>query len=253
MKNQLLPLLASALLLASAAQAQDKPALNTAPPGATPPPVQPQPSTPASPAATPPPTAPTAAPTPQPSTDKPSGLDLPSDRDARAAGGSSSELSRKLFIYSNFGLGYSGYDDYSQFNFSIAPALGYRISEKFALGPGVSYTYNNYSFGRNYPSLSTSSYGIKAFAQFIFYKQFFAHAEYEVTSAELLEVDSQGFLTGGKRRRSISTPLAGAGYREQFSDRVAADILILYNFGSTINSIYPNPVYRISFLFNLGR
>ncbi|GAA4358358.1 hypothetical protein GCM10023185_23970 [Hymenobacter saemangeumensis] len=256
MKNLLFPLLtASTMLLAGTALAQDKPALNTAPPGtATPPPAQ-QPAQPPVQQTAP---APGAAPLPAPTTDKPSGLDLPSNRDARAAGGSSSELSRKLFIYSNFGLGFNAVNGISQFNFSIAPALGYRISERFALGPGISYSYLNYSVpdnfvirGTNSNSISTSNIGVKAFAQYIFYKEFFAHAEYELTRAELLAEDASGNLS--KIRKMIGTPLLGAGYRQQFSERAAADIVLLYNFDNTLYSLYSNPVFRFSFLFNLGR
>lgn len=236
-------LLFAALLLGAAhAHAQDKPVLNSAPPGGTPPP---------------PATAPTPAPVPevapQPDTKRPSGLDLPSSRDARQAGGSSGGLSNKLFLYTNLGFGYSNYSGYSQLNLSLAPAIGYKVNERFAVGPGISYAYNNYSFGSNGPSLSTSSYGVKVFGQVQVIDEFFVHAEYEVTSAELLETTANNFLTGGKVRRQKTTPLAGIGYRNKFSDRAAGDVLFLYNFDNSFNSLYPNPVIRFCFLFNLGR
>ena len=251
MKNHLLALLTSAALLAaSAAQAQDKPTLNTAPPG-NPQPVQPTPVTPAP--AVPAPAEP--APAPQPTPSSPSGLELPSDRDVRQAGGNGGgqETMRRLFIYSGFGLGYSSYAGYSQFNASISPALGYRVTDKFAVGPGLTYTYNNY--GSDAPgtkNLSFSNFGVKAFAQYIVYQEFLAHAEYEVTRAELPAFDVNGYYVG-KASRTFSTPLLGVGYRSQLGERAAADILLLYNFNSGINSLYSNPVIRFNFLFNLGR
>jgi len=254
MKNQLFALLTTAALLtAGTALAQDKPTLNTAPPGTPPPqPVRPTPvePTPAVPAPVEP--APTAQPTPG----SPSGLELPSDRDVRQAGGSGAhqETMKRLFLYSGFGLGYASNQFYSQFNIGVSPALGYRVTDKFAIGPGISYTYNNYGFdGAGVPSISTSSFGVKAFAQYIVYQEFLAHAEYEVTRAELLGVDSNGYLTGGKVSRTATSPLLGIGYRSQLGERAAADILLLYNFDSSYNSLYSNPVIRFNFLFNLGR
>lgn len=248
MKNQLFALLTTAALLtAGTALAQDKPTLNTAPPGSPPPqPVRPTPvePTPAVPAPVEP------APAPQPTPSSPSGLELPSDRDVKQAGGSSGhqEMMRKLFLYSGFGLGYSSNQYYSQFNASISPALGYRVTDKFAIGPGISYTYNNYGFdGIGLPNISTSSIGVKAFAQYIIYQEFLAHAEYEVTRAELLNNDLA--IT----RITASTPLLGVGYRSQLGERAAADILLLYNFNSGYNSLYSNPVVRFNFLFNLSR
>ena len=233
-------LLFAALLLGAAqAHAQDKPVLNSAPPSGTPPPPNP----------TPPPVPEVA---PQPNTPRPSGLDLPSSRDARQAGAAGG-LSNKLFLYTNLGLGYRGYTGYSQFSLSLAPAIGYRINERLAVGPGISYAYNNYSFGQNGPSLSTSSFGIKVFGQVQVIDAFFVHAEYEVTSAELLETTANNYLTGGKVRRQITTPLAGLGYRSKFSDRTAGDVLFLYNFANSFNSLYPNPVIRFCFMFDLSR
>lgn len=261
MKNLIFPLLALSLVLgAGRAQAQDKPVLNSTP--ALPPPtVTPVPAvTPAptrtmpdeSPVQPLPPASPNTAPPVEPTPDNPSGLSFPG-RNVPATEKEDAPLS-KMFIYSNFGLGYSAYNGYSQFNASASPALGYRVTSKFALGPGISYAYNNYSFGRNNgPSLSTSSVGVKGFAQYIVYKEFFLHAEYEVTNAELLAVDQNGYLTGGKVKRTVSTPLAGVGYRNWFSDNVAVDFVLLYNFNDGYDSIYSNPVFRFSFLFNIGR
>jgi hypothetical protein len=161
----------------------------------------------------------------------------------------------KTFLYTGVGLGYSSYYGLSNFNFSISPAIGYRVSDRFSIGPGISYAYNYYGEdnGRGgTASVSTSSFGVKGFAQFMVINQFFVHAEYEVTRAELLAFDQRGVYVGNVTR-SVQTPLAGVGYRSQISNRAAADIVLLYNFQDNYNSIYPNPVIRFNFLFNLGR
>ena len=81
---------------------------------------------------------------------------------------------------------------------------------------------------------------------------FFVHAEFESTRAQFVLVD-QFNLPVGTTTRTVQTPLLGVGYRSQISNRAAADIVLLYNFQDNYNSIYPNPVIRFNFLFNIGR
>jgi len=268
MKRLLFPLLlgAVALLAPGRSLAQNKPALNTAPPGTAP--ARPAPArvdtanvaptipvyTPAAPAAAPAPAA-----LPAPSQDSPSGFELPGREQERKAAQQHAEQYTKLFVYSGIGLGYSSLYGYSNFNFSISPALGYRVTDRFSIGPGISYAYNYYGVSNNgygsssaNSSISTSSYGAKVFAQFMVIHNFFLHAEYESTKAQFLAVDQYNNYVGTVTR-TVQTPLAGVGYRSQISNRAAADIVVLYNFQDNYNSIYPNPVIRFNFLFNIGR
>ncbi|OWP63060.1 hypothetical protein CDA63_11030 [Hymenobacter amundsenii] len=228
-----------------------KPQLNTAPPGSAPVPAPPRPA----PATVPPVYQPApTAPAPDPNVpasnapydpNRPSGMDLPQ----RPGVAPPPPPLRKYFLYTNLGLGFSGYNGYNQFSASIAPAVGYRFSERFAAGPGLSYAYNSYAFGNGGPSFKTSSLGVKGFAQFIVYKEFFLHGEYEVTKAEVLGYDQFGNV--GVYKGTVKTPLAGVGYRNRFSDRAAADIVVLYNFNDGFDDIYGQPVIRFSFLFDL--
>ncbi|HLK97195.1 MAG TPA: hypothetical protein VK364_05450, partial [Hymenobacter sp.] len=168
---------------------------------------------------------------------------------------------RKYFLYSNFGLGYASNDfQGGQFSVSLGPAIGYRVTDKLALGPGISYAYNNISFSRDAQavfglpkSLNLHSVGVKAFLQYMAFKEFFVHAEYEVTKAQSYDLYDVGNrqLEVRKVNRTIGTPLAGVGYRNRISDRAAADIVILYNFNEGINDIYGQPVIRFNFLIDL--
>ena len=267
MKRYLLPLLlltGAAFFPTHQAAAQEKPVLQSAPPGA-PVPAPPRPVDPVAnptpaPAQPVPAPQPTQDPVPQPTPDRPSGLDLPGSREAREA--AKAEAARtKFFIYSGFSLGYNsffaGNAQVSQFVIGASPALGYRVNDRLAVGPGITYSYSNNSvdYGGNSAgqTLKSNNFGVKAFAQFRVYEQFFAHGEYEVTRAKVLEYDSNNNPTGRSLSRSIESPLVGAGYRQQFSDRAAADILILYNFNDSFESLYPNPVIRFNFLFNIGK
>lgn len=266
----LLALGGAALLAPGRALAQEKPVLNTAPSVPTPTPVAPTRRAPAADTSNVAPTipvytpgqAPAAAPAapagalPAPSYGSPSGFDLPERERKRQALQQHAEQYTKTFVYTGLGLGYSSYYGVSQFSFSMSPAIGYRVTDKFSVGPGISYSYNNYGFPTSVNTtqhISASNFGVKVFAQYMVYRQFFIHAEYESTRAELLAVDSNNNLTGGTVARQVQTPLLGAGYRSQISNRAAADILLLYNFQDDYNSIYPNPVIRFNFLFNIGR
>ena len=260
MNRHLLPLLlvaGIAFLPARRAAAQDKPALNTAPPG--PPRTAPTAPTAPRPAAPAPVAAP--EPTPAPSPNSPSGLELPGREQARKTEQAHADQNTRFFIYTGFGLSYSSniYYDGGAFNVSASPALGYRINDRISVGPGISYAYTNQTFGTGNPTLSLNNIGVKAFAQIKVIDQFFVHGEYEVTKAELPLVDANNryvvvnnkFLTGS---RTVESPLAGVGYRSPLGNRAAADILLLYNFNDTFNnSIYRNPVIRFNFLFNVGR
>mgnify|MGYP002780699685 CR=1 FL=1 len=226
-----------------------KPQLNTAPPGAQPvprpaPDPQPTPELQPAPAVEPTPPGVPASRAPAYDPNRPSGMDLPQ----RPGVAAPEPPMRRLFLYSNFGLGLSSLFGLTQFSASLAPSIGYRVSKRFAVGPGISYAYNSYS-ARGFQSIRTSSLGVKGFAQFIVFNQFFLHGEYEVTRAEVLFQDSNGNLFPG--RLTVRTPLAGVGYRQQISERFAADIVGLYNFNDGIDDIYGQPVIRFSFLFDL--
>jgi hypothetical protein len=265
MKRYLLPLALGAVvfLAPSLAHAQEKPVLNTAPTVPTPAPVQPAPAVPAPiiadtarlrPTNTQPqPAAAPAGTLPTPSYNSPSGFELPEREQKRQALQQHAEMYSKVFIYSGISPGYSSYYGYSQLSLGISPAIGYRLTDRIAVGPGLTYTYNNYGFDTNINTtqhISTNTLGFKVFGQVMVYKQFFAHAEYETTKAEIPTADANGNLSTASYQ--VNSMLAGAGYRSQISNRVAADILLLYNFNDNYNALYHNPVVRFNFLFNIG-
>lgn len=253
---------AAALLAPSRALAQEKPSLNTAPgvpvkpapaqpvPAPEPTPVQPAPTAPE------PAPAPAAQPLPAPSYGSPSGFELPKREQQRKALQEHAEMYSKLFLYGGISPGYYA-DSYSSvLTLGVSPALGYRITDRIAVGPGFTYTYNNYGFDTNINTtkhIGTNTLGFKVFGQAMVYKQFLAHVEYETTKAEVPVVDANYNIL--KASYQVSSLLAGAGYRSQISTRAAIDLLLLYNFNdSTYGSVslYHNPVVRFNFLFNIG-
>ncbi|UYZ60304.1 hypothetical protein [Hymenobacter latericus] len=187
---------------------------------------------------------------------------LPTDGVAPGATLEQKREPSKYFLYTNFSLGLNSNSlGGTVFNIGASPAIGYRITPRIAIGPGIVYSFNNYSIPRQFATpgsprnISGHNIGGKIFGQIIVYKQFFVHAEYEVTRAELIG----DYVVGNtvyvdKVETTVKTPLAGVGYRQQFGDRAAGDIAVLYNFNDGLNAnIYGQPVIRFSFLFDLGK
>ncbi|UOQ70787.1 hypothetical protein [Hymenobacter cellulosilyticus] len=252
----------AALAQTDTTRTTQKPQLNTAPPGSAPRPAQPT-QRPAVPVPAPPPVdEPLPA---QRNPNSPSGLEFP--KGSRAS--EQPKPLKKYFLYTNVGLGYSSYAGQGQFNVSLAPAIGYRVNEKFSIGPGVSYSYNSLSYSEDYRNymrtlaqveypkrVLSNNVGVKVFAQYMVVGSFFAHLEYEVTRTMLkAEYDTQT----SQLNRTLNTPLAGAGYRSMLGDRMAADIVVLYNFNDGIDSQgfrtspYGQPEIRFNFLYNLSK
>jgi hypothetical protein len=167
----------------------------------------------------------------------------------------------KYFLYSNFNLGLSSNEfNGTEFTAGVSPAIGYRITNKLAAGPGVVYTYGSATFDSRYSvigfpkSVKMNSVGLKGFAQFIVYKSIFLHAEYEVTKAQAYtveQVSSQQYQVR-KIEATSKALLGGAGYRQQLSDKFAIDASLLYNFNYTENYYGPY-LLRFSIMYDLGR
>jgi hypothetical protein len=49
----------------------------------------------------------------------------------------------------------------------------------------------------------------------------------------------------GKEKVEINSLFVGGGYRQPISNRVAMDLLILFNLNDSYNSPYSNPIFRL--------
>ena len=126
---------------------------------------------------------------------------------------------------------------------NLAPAFGYRITENWAIGPGIKYEYINY-YGNKY-----NNYGGKIFTQYVFQENFFGHAEFEVLNVK--DSEFVGNIKVRDFRRTIGVLLVGAGYRQYIGDRASADMMLLLNLNDNIYSPYHNPVIRVGFNIDL--
>ena len=134
----------------------------------------------------------------------------------------------RFFTGGGFGLSFGDYT-----NIQLAPILGYKITDWFAGGLGLTYIYIGDSFQ------SDNYLGKKVFLQGMVYKGFFGHVEYE-TFSRLGEKGSADAILGG------------AGYRQMVSDKVGIDLMLLLNLNQSATSVYGDPfVYRFGFYIEI--
>lgn len=155
----------------------------------------------------------------------------------------------KWFVTGNPDLGFRGSNGYSVFNIGLTALFGYRITDRFAVGPGITYQY--VSIKEPGFSTSYSNVGGRIFGQFIITEHIFAHAEIE--ALRTAPVDRFGFLDLS-RRITVNSQFAGLGYRQPMGDHAAFDITVLYNFSQFENRyVYGQPEFRFNFLIDLFR
>jgi hypothetical protein len=120
----------------------------------------------------------------------------------------------------------------------ISPMVGYKITENFIAGLGFTYQY--YRDTRWVPVYETNIYGGSVFARYYVFRDFFAHAEYQLLNYEVYHWPS-----GDKERVTVPAYLIGGGYRQWLGPNVSVNILILFNLNETIDSPYTNPIFRV--------
>lgn len=125
----------------------------------------------------------------------------------------------RLFTGGGFGLSFSSFSD----NFSLSPLVGYRLTNKLAVGVQFQYQYNRYKLFQ--PRISTNDYGASLFTRYNFYGPLFLHAEYEYLNY-VYSVRSDN----KKLRDSYNSFLAGGGYFQPLGRRAGFFLMALYNF-----------------------
>jgi hypothetical protein len=134
----------------------------------------------------------------------------------------------RFFTGGGFGLSFGTYT-----NVQLAPILGFKVTDWFAAGVGLTYIYIGDAFS------SENFIGKKVFLQGQIYKGVFAHAEYENFSSL-------------SEKYSVNATLAGAGYRQMISNKVGLDLMLLLNLDQSTRSAYADPlIYRFGFYIEL--
>lgn len=139
----------------------------------------------------------------------------------------------------------------------ISPLVGYKVTEKFHVGTGLTYTYYKYQEdGPNNTkgeSFETSIYGGRLFTRYFVVSNLFLHVEDELISIELPDL-ALYYSTGNidTKRQWLNSVLVGGGYGYGFgSDGPAISISVLWRVNHEFEDFYPyqNPIIRIGLGF----
>lgn len=126
----------------------------------------------------------------------------------------------------------------------LAPTIGYKITPKFGMGLGPSYSYLNDKRYAGY-HYETSTYGGRAFAQYRIIEQALLYTEYELVNAEVYNLLQTKLI-----RANIGSLFVGGGYIAPIGANSNFTIMGLWNVAPSDYSYYENPIIRAG--FNIG-
>ena len=123
----------------------------------------------------------------------------------------------------------------------LSPLVGYKLTDEFSAGFGITYMYMKDYFG---PS---NIYGGRVFARYNLFENVFAYAEYEA-----LDIPFQPLYAVNKEyRKTIYSPMLGGGYSQSMGENAHFVIMGLWNLNQTVYSPYPNPILRMGFVLGI--
>ena len=126
-------------------------------------------------------------------------------------------LSDRIFIGGGGGISASS----SQTNISVFPQIGYKVTNNYIAGVGITYQYVSI---RQPIETSLNNYGWSIFNRYNVFQQFFAYGEFERLNYEFLFYPPEQ-----KERFSFNSLLLGGGYSEGLGGRASFNFMVLYN------------------------
>lgn len=149
-----------------------------------------------------------------------------------------SDWKDRIFVGGNLGLQFGTIT-----NIEVSPLVGYRITNNFSAGLGVSYIYYKVKFD-NGTEFKTDIYGGRIFARRLITEQFFLHGEYESLNLEFYNINDGSF-----NREWVSGLFLGGGYFMPISRNAGFSAMALYNvIYDDLKSPYNSPwVIRVGF------
>lgn len=140
----------------------------------------------------------------------------------------------------------------------ISPVIGYRVTEKFETGIGLTYKYYKYKdyfidyySGTRY-DLKSNILGGSVFLRYHILDNVFAHTEFESLRYNYTSYYSSGTgLLSEPATAIINSLFVGGGYRQRISQGSYFFIMALWNLNDDALSPYSNPVLRMGVI--LGR
>lgn len=124
----------------------------------------------------------------------------------------------------------------------VSPMVGYRFTDNFTAGPGITYRYFKV---RGFDA--SSIYGPRAFARYVIGRQFFVQSEYEHLSVEFPTGDPRTPVT----REWVPGLFIGGGLFQPIGQRAGFMIGAFYNLNyDSVRSPYSRPwVFNAGFTF----
>lgn len=133
----------------------------------------------------------------------------------------------------------------------LSPTIGYRLTDRFTLGTGLSFKYNHikdYTLDQNsgrWYDYNSNIYGGSIWGRYYLLQNIFAHAEIEQLKIDYNYTSvSSALPTNVKNGVDVTSVLVGGGYRQSLGGQVYFNILILFNLNETDFTPYNNPIIR---------
>ena len=141
----------------------------------------------------------------------------------------------------------------------VSPLVGYKVTEKFHVGTGLTYTYYKYTEDGTYNGSSTTKgfeysthiYGGRVFTRYYFLSNLFAHVEDEFINLELPDPDLYPKEVA-LERQWLNSILVGGGYGYAFNvDGPSLSLMLLWRINTEHEDFYPyqNPIIRVGLGF----
>ncbi len=143
---------------------------------------------------------------------------------------------KRTFTGGGFGLSFGNIT-----NINLSPQFGYRVTDNFWAGVGVTYIYFSERYP-GFPKFTTNIFGGRVFLRYIVWKGIFVHAENEILNLQRYD--------DLNKRIWVNSLMAGAGYQQPLGGNSSIYLMALFNFTESQYTPYINPIVR--FGFNIG-
>ena len=151
-------------------------------------------------------------------------------RGAAETPGTKPNWMERITLGGNFGLSFGNYT-----YVNLSPLLGYRFTDRFTAGGGVTYIYSRVRIP-GFQAYSSSIYGGRVMAQYAIIPRIAPTVEYEALNVGYLDYNDVGEVVSA--RRWIGNPMIGATVLFPIGRKSNFGLTALYNLNYTTNQIY---------------
>ncbi len=135
----------------------------------------------------------------------------------------------RITLGGNFGLSFGNYT-----YVNLSPLVGYRFTDRFTAGGGVTYIYSRVRY-TGLQTYSSSIYGGRVMAQYAVIPRLAPTIEYEALNVPYLDYTDVGVV---EARRWIGNPMVGATVLFPIGKKSNFGLTALYNLNYTTNQMY---------------